>query len=90
MTPDEREEIKRHFGVIAEGLRSDIRLVADGVAMNTERLDRHEEEFRAFRGEMLGFRDEMSVFRDETGRSFSELRLSHGQLDRRLTTLENA
>ncbi len=80
MTPDESEEIKRHFGVIAEGLRSDIRLVAEGVAMNTERLDRHEKELEAFR--------------QETNRNFTELRamisLSHGELDRRVTTLENA
>jgi chromosome segregation ATPase len=40
MNAEDKEEIKRHFDVVAEGLRSDIRLVADGVAMNTERLDR--------------------------------------------------
>lgn len=31
MTPHEIDEIKRHFSVVAEGLRSDIRQVADGV-----------------------------------------------------------
>lgn len=36
------EEIKRHFNVVAEGLRSDIRLVIEGLAANTDRLDRVE------------------------------------------------
>ena len=72
MTPDEREEIKRHFGVIAEGLRSDMRLVAEGVAMNTGRLDRHEKDFEACRDQMCGLRGEMHDFRDEMSRVFSE------------------
>ncbi len=78
MTPDETQEIMRHLGVIAEDLRSDIRLVAEGVAMNTERLDRQEKELR--------------TFREETNRNFTELRaainLSHGELDRRVTAME--
>src|SRR5450756_27548 len=32
MTHEEMEEVKRHFGVVADGLRSDIRLVAEGHA----------------------------------------------------------
>lgn len=30
MDSDTVEEIKRHFGIIAEGLRSDIRVIAEG------------------------------------------------------------
>ena len=30
MTNDQMEEIKRHFGVVAEGLRNEIRQVAEG------------------------------------------------------------
>ena len=30
MNPDEMDEIKRHFGVVAEGLRNEIRQVAEG------------------------------------------------------------
>jgi len=33
------EEIKRHFGVIAEDLRSDIRGVAEGQVLLTTRID---------------------------------------------------
>ena len=32
------EEIKRHFGVVAEGLRSDIRAVAEGQVLLVERV----------------------------------------------------
>jgi hypothetical protein len=38
MDPGTAEEIKRHFDVVAEGLRADIRLVLEGVAANAERL----------------------------------------------------
>lgn len=44
------EEIKRHFGVVAEGLRSDIRAVAEGqLALREEltgRIDDLEHEMR--------------------------------------------
>ena len=33
------EEVKRHFNVVAEALRADIRIVIEGLSANTERLD---------------------------------------------------
>ena len=33
------DEIKRHFGVVAEDVRSDVKAVAEGVALLTERID---------------------------------------------------
>jgi hypothetical protein len=36
------EEVKRHFNVVAEGLRADIRVVIVGVSPNTDRLERVE------------------------------------------------
>jgi hypothetical protein len=36
------EDIKRHFNVVAEGLRADIRLVVEGLGANTDRLERVE------------------------------------------------
>ena len=54
MEKDEIEEIKRHFGVIAEGLRSEIHQVAeghqvlmDGQARIMDRIDRLERELGA-------------------------------------------
>ena len=39
MDRDTAEEIKRHFNVVAESLRSDIRVLAEGLGANTDRLD---------------------------------------------------
>jgi len=42
MDRDTAEEIKRHFNVVAEGLRSEIRTVAEAVEATNQRLDRFE------------------------------------------------
>jgi len=39
---DTAAETRRHFDVLAESLRQDIRAVAEGVAATTERMDRVE------------------------------------------------
>jgi len=85
MSPEERDEIKRHFSVVAEDLKAEIRLVAEGVAGNSDRIDRLE-------GKVDHLNTELRAFRDETRLGFTELRsqikLSYSELDRRLTTLE--
>ena len=69
------DEIKRHFGVVAEGVRGDVRAVAEGLG--------------ALRDEM---RREFAAVRSEAAREFEEtrslIRLSYGELDRRVTGLE--
>jgi hypothetical protein len=65
------EEIKRHFNVVAEGLRSEIRVLGEGLDSTNERIDgilsRMAEEFRDLR---------------------AVIRLSFGELDRRIRALE--
>jgi hypothetical protein len=39
MTRDESNDIKRHLDVMAEDLRLEFRLVAEGVATNAQRID---------------------------------------------------
>ena len=46
MNAEQREEIKRHFGVVAEALRSDIRQVAEGHAIIRHELQKHRGEIR--------------------------------------------
>ena len=46
MDPAEVTEIKRHFGVVAEGLRSEIRQVAEAVASVQANLTSFKEEVR--------------------------------------------
>ncbi len=42
---DYKEETKRHFDVVAEDLKGEIRAVAEQVAVNTEKLDMHGQRF---------------------------------------------
>jgi hypothetical protein len=46
MENGEMEEIKRHFGVVAEGLRREIQQVAERVANFNEKLDREIDSLR--------------------------------------------
>ncbi len=73
MSSEDHEQTRRHFDVVAEGLRSEIRQVAEGVAMNTDALERFRaetgREFAAVRADMsAGFtsvRAEMSRSRPD-------------------------
>ena len=69
------DDLKRHFDVVGESLRSDIRLVAEGVAG----LD------GKFTPEFVTVREEI---REQTGEVKSLLRVSYGDLDRRVQALE--
>ena len=42
---DYKDETKRHFDVVAEGLKDEIKQVAEGVALNTEKLREHDKRF---------------------------------------------
>jgi archaellum component FlaC len=62
VTKDEAEDIKRHFDVVAEGIRSDVRLVAEGVGLANERIDRLDKRMDGFDTKMDGFGTKMDVF----------------------------
>jgi hypothetical protein len=81
MTSEEREEMRRHFGVLTEDLRSQIQQVAEGVTANGEAIRRSEKhaarEFDAVHrrldtldSRMAGFEG----FRTETARNFAAIR----------------
>jgi len=75
MDHETAEEIKRHFGVVADGLRSDIHLVAEGL--------------NAFRAESK--RDNETLrqeMRSEFEEVKAMIRFSHAELDRRVRSLE--
>lgn len=46
MEADQVEEIKRHFGVVAEALRSDVRQIAEGHSVIRHELQDMRNEFR--------------------------------------------
>ncbi len=72
MSNEEIEEIKRHFGVVAESLRSDIRQIAEGQAVIRHELQSQHKEMK-----------------DEFKETRALMRLSFGQLDQRIHTLES-
>lgn len=65
---DTAAETRRHFDVVAESLRQDIRAVAEGVAATTERMDRVEASVKT--GMEERFAATHSIFRT----AFHELR----------------
>ncbi|HYV40315.1 MAG TPA: hypothetical protein VEO02_00840 [Thermoanaerobaculia bacterium] len=71
MDHETAEEIKRHFNVVAEDLRSEIRTVAEGFIATNESLDRME-----------------SRMAEEFSEIKAMIRLSFGELDRRIRSLE--
>jgi hypothetical protein len=78
MNTEQVEEIKRHFGVVADSLRSDIRQIAEGHA--TIRHELHD-----LRGE---FRDEFKEMRALIRLSFSQLDQRLRTLESDISTLK--
>ena len=75
MNRDEMEEIKRHFGVVAEGLEQKIQFVAEGVANLNEKFDR----------EITSLREENEQAHREI---LSAIKFSYAELDQRIRVLE--
>ena len=75
MSREDHEETRRHFDVVAEGLRSDMRFLAEGLAMTNETLERFRAEFGTFRADtgrnFAGAHAELATFKAETGRNFA-------------------
>jgi uncharacterized protein YceH (UPF0502 family) len=69
------EEIKRHFGIVVEDVRGEVRMVAEGVEALREEM----------RGEFKIVRAETAREFEETR---SLIRLSYSELDRRVKGLE--
>ena len=78
MNSEQMEEIKRHFGVVAESLRSDIRQIADGHATIRHELQSQREEFR----------DEFKEMRALLRLSFSQLDQRIHTLESDMATLK--
>ncbi len=78
MNAEQMEEIKRHFGVVAESLRSDIRQIAEGHAAI-------QHELQDLRGE---FRDEFKEMRALMRLSFAQLDQRIRTLESDISTLK--
>ena len=63
MDRETADEVKRHFNVVAEGLRSDIRLVIEGLAANTDRLERVEVRLDRVEVQLDGVNNELGAMK---------------------------
>lgn len=78
MEPDARalhEETRRHFDVVAEQMRAELRLIAEGLGSLRERVDRVEQNLRE---DVLRAQRELSAM----------IKFSYAELDRRIQGLE--
>ncbi len=71
MNQEQMDEIKRHVGVVVEGLRNDIRQVAEGVVNLDEKFDR----------EMTSLREENEQAHREI---LSAIKFSYAERDQRI------
>ena len=73
------DEIKRHFGVVAEALRSDVRQIAEGHSVIRHELQEMRNEFR----------DEFKEMRALMRLSFAQLDQRIGSLEADLSSLKS-
>lgn len=83
---DSAVQTRQHFDVVAEGLRKEVQLVAEGVISNGERIDRMDSRIDRLDERMQRLEDGMHREFEEVR---SMIRLSYTELDRRLRTLED-
>jgi hypothetical protein len=90
MSQEDHQQTRRHFDVVAEGLRSDMRFLAEGLATTNETLERFRTDTTR---EFAEVHRELDVFREATARNFAdvhaEIRNSHSDIDRRLKAVES-
>ena len=90
MSQEDHEQTRRHFDVVAEGLRSEMRFLAEGLAMTNDTLER----FRAdTTREFAEVHRDLDVLREATARNFADVHAeignSHSDVDRRLKAVES-
>lgn len=66
MNLEQVEEIKRHFGVVAEGLRDEIRALAKGQQRLAASLDALRQDVAALRKGQESLREELTAFKRPT------------------------
>ena len=83
----EIQENRRHFGVMAEGLRTDIQQVAEGVVNLNEKLDRHIESNESAHREILSA---IKFSYAELERRIQQLETRYEDLGERVRRLETS
>ena len=83
------EEIKRHFDVVAESLKDEIKLIAEGYSLLNEKIDElrkeNAEEHAILNKRIDDLRKENA---EEHGEILSAIKFSYAELDHRIVALE--
>ena len=70
----EHETMRRHLDTIAEQFRDDVKMLADRIGLNAERLDRHEKRITALAVSSTSSRVPAQAARTSSGSSPNRLR----------------
>jgi len=81
----QQAETRRHFDAVAEGLRGQMRLLAEGVATLDEKLNRFREEVA---GELQEMKTMIRISYAELDRRIQELESNYAALNERVERLE--
>ncbi len=87
------DETKRHFDVVIEGAKGEIKIVAEQVAANTEKLEEHDQRFDAIDQRFDKIEDTLEVIKGDISLIKNELtqKVSRDEfivLEKRLSLLE--
>ncbi len=80
------EEVKRHTGILVEGLRQEVHLVAEGLILHVE--VRHREDREYFDGKFEGMAALFRSSHDHLQQQQDQLRQSQDQIHQRVENLE--
>ena len=81
-----KDEVVRHFDVVAEDLKSDIKTVSEQVATNTEKLEEHDRRFDKIDETLETIKLDIEFIKNEL-----KQKVSHNEfaaLERRVSMLE--
>ena len=87
------EEIKRHFDVVAESLKDEIKLVAEGHSILDRKMDGLDRKVEGLDRKVDGLDRKVDKLRKENAEEHREIlsaiKFSYAELNHRIVTLEN-
>ena len=83
---DYKEETKRHFDVVAEDLKGEIKIVAEGVTINTEKIDALQEDMNEVKEDIEIIKLDIEFIKNELKQKVA--RDEFAVLEKRVSMLE--
>jgi len=83
---DYKNETKRHFDIVAEDLKGEIKLLAEGVSTNTEKLQEHDIRFNRIEDTLQVMKLDLEFIKNELKQKVD--RDEFAALEKRVSMLE--